>query len=199
MVGLPNQSKPFTRFSVVELDGHRVLRVESDRAYGNLLHPLSGTAPGHLSWRWRVDQPVQHADLYRRSGEDAALKVCASFDLPAERVPFLERQWVALMQLRSAEKFPLATLCYVWDTTLPDNTLVVSPFTHRIRSITQHGSGLGQWTSVTHDLSTDFLRAFGDESRSVPSLVGILVGADADNTASHSVGYLSDLVLDAAH
>ena len=40
VAGLPMQSKPFTRFGMVELDGKRVLRVDADRSYGNLVHPL---------------------------------------------------------------------------------------------------------------------------------------------------------------
>jgi hypothetical protein len=200
LVGLPQQSKPFTQFSLVDLDGRHVLRVEADHAYGNLVHPLPRvSANATLSWRWRVDQPVRGADLHKRSGEDSALKVCASFDLATDRVPFLERQWLALMQTRSSEKLPTATLCYVWDTTLPDRSLVVSPFTRRIRSVTLRGGELGQWSSHTQDLAADFMRAFGDEAPSVPPLIAVAVGADSDNTASHSVGYVADIHLNETH
>src|SRR5690349_18780136 len=40
VVGLPHQSKPYTRFSLVELDGRRALRIEARSSYGNLVHPL---------------------------------------------------------------------------------------------------------------------------------------------------------------
>ena len=40
VTGLPNQTKPFTRFSVVDLDGHKALKVEAESSYGNLVHPL---------------------------------------------------------------------------------------------------------------------------------------------------------------
>ena len=41
----------------------------------------------------------------------------------------------------------------------------------------------------------DFVRAFGDESKEVPPLIGVAVGADADNTGLHTVAYVSDVVL----
>lgn len=199
VVGLPHQSKPFTHFTRVDLEGQHVLRVDADHSYGNLVHALPSVPATTLSWRWRVDQPVRGADLHKRSGEDSALKVCASFGLPSDRVPFLERQWLALAQMRSTEKLPTATLCYLWDNTLPDRTLVVSPFTRRIRSITLRGSGtLGQWSNHTQDLAADFLRAFGDESQSVPRVIAVALGADSDNTASHSVGYVADIHLNDA-
>src|SRR2546427_5935826 len=58
VVGLPHQTKPFTRFSVVDLDAHRALRVEADASYGNLVHPLQlSTANAHLAWQWRGGGP----------------------------------------------------------------------------------------------------------------------------------------------
>src|SRR5437762_9986170 len=69
VVGLPHQTKPFTRFSVIDLDGHRALRVEAESSYGNLFHPLhQAVASGHLAWQWRVEEPIAQADLHERQG-----------------------------------------------------------------------------------------------------------------------------------
>jgi len=93
VVGLPMQKKPYTRFSLVDLDGRRALRVEADHSYGNLVHPLNLARPGaQLVWQWRVEQLIEGANLNTKEGDDTALKVCVMFDLPLERVPFVERQ-----------------------------------------------------------------------------------------------------------
>jgi hypothetical protein len=195
VTGMPHQRKPFTRFTVEDFDGRRTLRVESDHAYGNLAHPLHDLRAGTLAWSWRVDQPIVGADLTRKSGDDAALKVCAAFDMPIARVPFFERQLLRLVSTQTAEPVPAATLCYVLDTSsLPGNTLLHNAFTHRIRFIVVHASP-GQWSDERHDLAADFLRAFGDESSEVPPLAGIAIGADSDNTGSHSVAHLEALRL----
>jgi len=193
VVGLPRQSKPFTRFTVAEIDGQRALRVEADHAYGNLVHPLPLVAAGVLAWRWRVDEPIAGADLRRRGGDDTALKVCALFALPDSQLPFLERQWLRFAEARAGEHVPTATLCYVWDASaIPHDTVLHNAFTHRVRFIVVHGTPR-RWTEERHDLAADFLRAFGDEARTVPPLEGLLIGADSDNTRSHSVAWLDGL------
>jgi Protein of unknown function (DUF3047) len=194
VVGLPQQTKPLTRFSVVELDGKRVLRVEAERAYGNLVHPLKDVRAGTLAWRWRVDQPASGADLKRKSGDDVALKVCALFDMPMAQVPFVERQLLRIASSRAGEKLPTATLCYAWDNTLPQGTLLHNAFTHRVRYLVTRGTPK-QWNDEKHDLGADFQRAFGDEAQDVPPLTAIVIGADTDNTGSHSIGHIDALRL----
>jgi hypothetical protein len=193
--GLPQQRPAPTRFEVVaENDGTRVLRIEADRAYGTLVHPLSGVRAGTLAWRWRVDRPVDGADLRRKSGDDAALKVCALFDMPLARVPFVERQLLRLASARAGEALPTATLCYVWEPALPSGSLLHNAYTRRVRFITARHAA-GAWTTEQHDLARDFRRAFGEESDEVPPLTALLIGADTDNTGSHSLAWLDGLRL----
>ena len=197
--GLPRQQVPATRFDVVELDAERVLRVQAERSYGNLVHPLaSGTAATSLRWRWRVERPIRGGDLSRKDGDDVALRVCAMFDMPLSQVPLFERTLFRIAAGRSGEKLPTATLCYVWDAVLPTGTLVLNPYTRRVRSIVVRGLGtpLTTWMNERRSLGADFLRAFGDEATRVPALTAIAVAADSDNTGSHSVAYVDALQLD---
>jgi len=198
-VALPGDTVPATRFSLVELEGRRVLRVESAGGYANLVHPLDGAAAGAttLQWRWRLDQPLARADLRQREGDDAAMKVCVLFDLPLASVPFVERQLLRLARSRSAEPLPSATLCYVWDTSLPTGSLLPNAYTRRLRWLVLRGSGepLAAWREERRDLRADFLRAFGDEARQIPPISAVAVGADADNTGGQALGYVDALEL----
>ena len=199
VVGLPRQKKPLTRFSLVDVDGRRALRVEADESYGNLVHPLSAVPPtAHLAWSWRVDQAIAAADLRNKEGDDTALKVCVFFDLPLDRVPFIERQLLRLVRTQTPEPLPAATVCYVWDTRLAAGTLIDNAFTRRMRYIVlQSGSSpLHAWQRERRDVAADFARAFGAESPQPPPLVGVAVGADADNTHGHSIGLVADLLLE---
>ena len=117
------------------------------------------------------------------------------FDLPLSAVPFLERQLLRLAESRFGEPLPNATLCYVWDPSWPRGSVVANAYTKRVRFITLDGA-VGAWLSERHDLAADFLRAFGDESRELPPLRAILVGADADNTGGRSVGWIDELRLE---
>src|SRR5205085_11579184 len=115
VIGLAHQSRPFTGFSVVELAGHRALRVEAQSSYGNLVHPLHRALPSaHLAWEWRIDEMNPGVDLHERQGDDTTLKVCVMWDLPIDRVPFFERQLLRAARSNSDIELPAATVCYVW-------------------------------------------------------------------------------------
>lgn len=197
LVGLPGGKVPLARFDVTELDGARVLRVRSSASYGTLNHP-AGPAPGVLRWRWRIDEPVAGADLRRKDGDDAPLKLCAMFDLPLDSLGFMERSLMRLARARSAEPLPAATLCYLWDATLPAGTVLPNAYTARVRFMVldSGAAALGRWQRHERDLAADFQQAFGHESATVPPLVAIVIGADSDNTGGKSLAYLAELVLE---
>jgi hypothetical protein len=201
VVGLPKQRMALTRFALVDIDGRRALRVEAQDSYGNLVHPLElspPSAPLHLTWQWRVDRLVEAADLRTRAGDDTALKVCVFFDLPIGQVPFVERQLLRLARARSGEDLPSATVCYVWDNRLPVGSVLDNAYTRRVRYLVLR-SGLPaprQWSNERRDLGADFMRLFGDESPRLPAIVGIGIGADADNTHGDGLGHVAELRLE---
>jgi Protein of unknown function (DUF3047) len=197
--GLPNQKKPYTKFSMVDLEGKRALRIESQEAYGNLVHTLALDGPArHLAWKWRVDELIDAVDLRVKAGDDTAVKVCVFFDHPLEQIPFGERQLLRIARSQTTEPLPGATVCYVWDANLPVGTAIDNAFTRRMRYIVlQSGSAnLRQWKSERRDVAADFLKLFADESTKVPPITGVAVGADSDNTHSHSLAHVMDMVLE---
>ena len=198
VVGLPGQKKPYTRFSVVDVDGKRALRVDAEESYGNLVFPLQLDQKSlNLAWRWRVDQLNTAADLRVREGDDTTLKVCTLWDEPLELVPFVERQVLKLARTKTAEVIPAATVCYVWDAKLPAGTELPSPFTRRLRYVVLRSGERGhQWATERRDIAADFMRLFGDEVKDLPPLIGVAVGADSDNTHTKSVGHVAEVVLE---
>jgi Protein of unknown function (DUF3047) len=196
---LPKQTKPVTVFSITTIDGRRALRIESNESYGTLAHIMGADAPRArtLAWRWRVDQPITKADLHKRSGDDTAVKVCALYEIPADKIPVVDRAWLRAAQAASGTKMPSACVCYVWDSRLPVHTVLPNAFTRRVRYIVVRSgeSALATWTEERRDLDADFLHLFGDEVDTVPRLVAIAIGGDADNTRSHGLAYVADLEL----
>ncbi len=202
IIGLPGGKTPLSRLEVVPFNGsgERVLRLASDKSYGNALHELAGTMPGpgsSLRWRWRLEQPLTAADLKRKEGDDTALKVCLLFDMPLGKLGLVERNILRLARTISSEKLPTATLCYVWDHLSPVGSEFPNAFTHRLRFIVLDSGEkrLGQWITHERDIAADFQRAFGHETDVMPPLIAVVVGADSDNTQSTSLAYLSDIAL----
>jgi Protein of unknown function (DUF3047) len=199
VVKLPSQTKPVTRFEIATIDGGPALRIEADRSYGTLVHAMPPDAPHGrtLAWRWRVDQPLAQADLRERSGDDTAVKVCALYDEPMDKIPVLDRVWLKTARTARGGELPSATICYVWDPRLAVGTTLPNAFTSRVRYIVLRSgdSPLSTWVQEKRDLDADFLRLFGEEVDRVPRLVAIAIGGDADNTRSRSLAFVADLVL----
>jgi len=196
VVTLPTQKPPITRYTAERVQGRQVLRVEADASYGNLAYAVPGVdAPRRLTWRWHVPQPNADVDLRHKAGDDSPAKVCLSFDLPMSAVPFVERQLLRLARSRTGENLPAATLCWVWAGTEPHGTRLDNAYTRRVRYIVlRNGQDApGQWHSESRDVAADFLRAFGDESATVPPLTAVIVAGDADNTGGRSLAHVADL------
>lgn len=200
VVGVPGGKIPITRFSMHQQEGRVVVRVATNKSYGNLVHDLP-PAPSaqnlRLTWRWRLDEALAHADLSTKQGDDTPLKVCVLFDMPLENLGLFERSLLRLARANSTEKLPSATLCYVWDNHTSPETLLPNAYTNRVKVIVVNNgtNPLGQWFKHSRDIATDFHRAFGSESDSLPQVMAVLVGGDSDNTAGHSVGLVGDVQL----
>lgn len=193
---LPKQTKPVTKFSAETVDERAALRIDADKSYGNVVLdvPLA-SAPRRLRWSWRVQQPNPAVDLSKKAGDDSPAKVCLSFDVPLDKVPFVDRQVLGFARSQSGEALPTATLCWVWGGREPHGTFIDSPFTRRVRYIVLRNSSdaAGTWFDESRDVAADFVRAFGDESPQVPAVTAVVVGGDSDNTAAHSVAHVSGL------
>ena len=200
VIGLPERyAKPITQFEVVDLSGAKVLRIKADQSWGTLA--LGSTPPEPVSpqttlkWRWRLDQALPQADLSRKATEDAALKVCVSFDMHADSIPAGERTLFKLAQFFTRDKIPTATLCYVWAHKEAVGHAQASPVTNRVRYLVlaNASTALQTWHAQERNLHADFLKAFGHEVGMAPARTAIVLGADSDNTAAVSVGYIGDV------
>lgn len=212
VVGFPKQHTdlPITRFEAGQVDGQAAVQVNTEASYGTLVHTLPADPPvhpGRLRWRWRLDTPLtgglRAPDLRSKAGDDAALKVCVLFNQPLERMSFIERSLLRIARASSGEDLPGATLCYVWDSGRPAGLSGANPYTRRVRFISLQGQGapLGQWLSEERNVSKDFVTLFADElpdgrdtaRQALPTIRAVLIGADSDNTASRSSGWVADL------
>ena len=200
VVGLPERfAKPVTQFDIAELDGQQVLRVKADKSWGSVVHPTADMIKPSsiLKWRWRLDQALAKTDIHAKATEDSALKVCVSFDMPADNIPGGERALFKLAQFFTKEKIPTATLCYIWGGKESIGYEQASLFTARVRFVVlaNESTPLKAWQSKERNIYADFMKAFGQETVTVPALSAILLGADADNTLGSSVGFIGDVQL----
>lgn len=164
-------------FSVVELDGERVLRASSRDTGSILLTALRFNPDDYewISWRWRVDTFADGEDLATKRGSDAAARVYVYFDTPG--LPWQRRN-----------------IDYVWSDTLPVGTILPSAFSKASMIIVAESGRAhqGRWRHVVRDLEKDYKACFGEDP---PAALAVGLMTDSDNTNSASLAYFDDLVI----
>lgn len=190
-----------TRYAVTENDGRRAVRADADASYANVVHPLNaeiGSAP-ILHFAWRVDRFPEHSDLTSRAHDDVAAKVCVLFDVPLERLSLLDRTKIQLGRRLFDPQLPAATICYVWDRTLPTGRWIDNAYTDRVRMLVLRSGANGElsrWIDERRDLRADFMTAFPREAASgLPMVAALAFATDADNTKSKAAAWFGDMAL----
>jgi hypothetical protein len=188
-----------TRYAIAENDGRRAVRAEADASYANVVHPINadiGATP-ILRFGWRVDRFPSNSDLSTRKGDDVAAKVCVLFDVPLDRLSFVDRTKVQLGRRLFDRELPAATLCYVWDRTLSDGTWLDNAYTDRVRMLVLRSRAdgeQGRWFAERRDLRADFARAFPREAAAgLPKVAALAFASDADNTSSEALAWFDDM------
>lgn len=183
-----------TRYSLVDDDGQKVLRAESERSASlyatRFKSPIA--APSVFSWRWKTDALVAGADNRDKRREDASLRVIVAFDGDKTSLPEAEQKLMKRARMISGREPPYATLIYVWSEQVPLDTVIPSAHTGRVMMIVAASgtAGLGAWQTVQRDLAGDYRRAFAADSGPI---TGVGVMTDTDNTGTQASGDYADL------
>ena len=191
-----------TQYSVVTLDDQRVVKAEAEGSYANVVHPLNADINIRpiLRWSWRVERFPARSDLSVKAGDDLAAKVCVLFDLPLSRLAFFDRLKIELGRRLFKLDLPAATICYVWDRTLPPGTWLPNVYTDRVRMLVLRSAKVGdqgRWFDERRDLRVDFVRAFGTEADGgLPAVAAVAFATDADNTGDSALAYFGDITLE---
>ncbi len=166
-----------TAFSVEELDGVHVLKAHSKDAASILLAPFRFKPDRYpwLSWRWRVDQLLEHEDLRTKAGSDAAARVYVYFDTPG--LPWQKRN-----------------LDYVWSSVLPVGTRLPSAFadSSMVIVVDSGPEHLGTWRAVTRNIPEDYRRCFGQDP---PEVLAIGLVTDSDSTHTDATAYYDEILI----
>jgi hypothetical protein len=186
-----------TVYSLVQEDGHAVLRAVADRSaslYVALIKPATGV-PASIGWRWKTDALVPDADNRDKKREDAPLRVLVGFDGDKATLPEEEQKRFQRAKSLTGRDGPYATLMYIWSDHVPVNTVIPSAHTSQVKMlvVASGSKGLGQWQTMHRNLAADYKRAFGAAPGRV---LGVGVMTDTDNTGAQAVGEYSDIRFD---
>jgi hypothetical protein len=181
------------RFTVRAWDGVPALEVRSERAMSLLARPLTvdlARTPV-LCWRWRVDAPLQAADMTRREGDDYAARLYVSLSLPEADKGLALRTQLRLARAIWGPEVPDAAINYVWDNRQPVGTERPNAYTDRTTMVVLRSGGAeaGRWVSERRDLAADIARLRGPRAQPVQ----LAVTADTDNTGESARAGFAEL------
>lgn len=147
-----------------------------------------------LCWRWRIDAPLNSADMKTKAGDDYAARVYVALSIPPQNMSFVTRAKLKLGRAVFGDQIPDGALNYVWDNRYPVGTTMANAYTDLTRMIVVNSGAAkaGQWLMVRRDLSADIEQHFPHQA-AAPTLLA--VASDTDNTGEKAHAYFADFRL----
>ena len=146
---------PAYDFTVVEDAGHRALLMKSDNDHSTIAKKveLDLRATEIFRWDWKILRFPEGADLRRRATSDATGHLFVVWP----RFPALIRSRL---------------IGYVWDATLPADTVVRSRKSGTVTFIVVRSGPerLGQWVTEERNVANDYRRVFGETAPNASAL-----------------------------
>lgn len=174
---------PATQYHMRFWDGLNAIEAVADNSMALLARSVDVdlAATPILCWRWRVDAPLNNADMAIKAGDDYAARVYLSFKLASADLSLGTRMKLKLGRAIYGADVPDAALNYVWDNRYPVESSRWNAYTDRARMIVlQSGAEhAGKWVAERRDVQADFTAAFGGV---LPRPEALAVAADTDNT-----------------
>ncbi|HKO87194.1 MAG TPA: DUF3047 domain-containing protein [Burkholderiales bacterium] len=190
---LSNFKKP-TEYRIVRDGGRTVIKAKANASASGLIYGLSVDLKKHpyLTWRWKVAALIEDADNTRKSKEDSPVRLVVAFGGNMEKLSFDDRLFAQQFKMFTRRELPYATLMYIWENRVPENTVITNAHTGRIKMIVaETGSKrLGQWYTETRNVYEDYKRAFGEEP---PPVQWVAIMTDTDNTGGVADAYYGDI------
>lgn len=132
----------------------------------------------HLSWDWRVSQPVPATDLTQSDGDDREIAIHLWF--PDEDY---EGRSLSLVSFLGSGR----ALTYVWGGNARRGTRFANPHFSSSGSmivLRPGGQWATQWITESVDFAADYEKAFGEPPKRLP--IFLAVSTDTDDTETES-------------
>lgn len=147
---------PATQYRVLLWDGVAAVETIANASMALLARPLTINLKltPILCWRWRVETPLNTADMATKAGDDYAARVYVAFSLPSDVMALTTRFKLELARKIYGDHVPETALNYVWDNRYPIGSKRFNAYTDRTQMIVlQSGAqrvGSWLWKSATY-------------------------------------------------
>lgn len=164
-----------TQYTVVERDGHKVLRAQSRASASALFKKIriDLEKTPYLNWQWLVVNHLGNIDERQKDGDDYPARVYVIID-----------GGVFFWKTRA--------LNYVWSSNQPEGATWLNAYSDNARMIAlESGTALlGQWRAEKRNIRADLRKHFGEDLRYID---GIALMTDTDNSSGQARAYYRNL------
>jgi len=183
-----------TEYALVESGPGVVLEARADGSASGLYRRIRIDPARYpvVEWRWRILEPLAHADPRVPSREDSPARLVICFHGDVKRLDIGERNTLRFYRALTGELLPYAMLMYTWSSDAPVGTIAHSVHTDKIQMIVvENGGGrTGEWREFRRNVLEDYRRAFGEEPSDI---VAVGVMTDADHTPAKARTQYGDI------
>lgn len=170
------KGKTKTRYSIIETEGSKVLKAESNASASGLIYKYKYDLKEYpvLTWRWKVSNTIKKGDETKKAGDDYAARVYVIFP-----------HWIP----------PLTkSINYIWANKLPKGQHIPNPFYSKavMVAVESGNENVGKWIMERRNVYEDYKSIFGEEP---PLAGGIAIMTDTDNTGEAAIAYYDDLMI----
>jgi len=184
-----------TQYSIVHDESETAVRARAEAAASGLIRDIRIDPRAYpvITWRWKVANLIEHADVTRKDGDDYPARIYVIFRDDNEELGFWEKTKSFFFRLAHGVDPPTGALNYVWDTRAPVGTSLPNAYTARVHMIVvaSGAANLNRWMTIERDMVADFRAAFG---RDPPPIVGVAIMTDTDNTGESATAWYGDIV-----
>jgi hypothetical protein len=183
-----------TEYTLVQEGDQVVVQAVSDQSASGLVKEVTIDLKEYpvIEWQWKVENILQKGDVTQKSGDDYPARLYITFQYDKSKVGFFEKAKFETIKLLYGQYPPMAAINYIWASHASPGTMVPNPYTDRVYMfVTQSGrEKLNQWVTETQNVYEDYKRAFGEDP---PTISGIAIMTDTDNTQETAVAYFGDI------
>ena len=193
------RNKKQTDYQLVTEYGKTILHARAASASSGLMQQVnidSVTQPW-LSWRWKIGEQADAADVAAHETEDSPARIILGFDGDKDSLPFVDQVMFETARMVTGHDFPYATLMYVWDSKAPLGTVLSSGRSERIKKmvVANGPEEIGQWCNFSRNIVEDFQKAFGEKPG---HLIGVGVLTDTEMVGDIAEAWYGDIRLQVA-
>ena len=164
------RTKKRTHYELVTEQNRTILHARATSASSGLMQHVNIDAWNQpwLSWRWKIGEQADTADIAVHETEDSPARIILGFDGDKDSLPFVDQIMFETARVFTGYDFPYATLMYVWESKAPLGTVLPSGRSDRIKKmvVANCPDGVGQWRDFSpHAISSRIFKRHSVKNR----------------------------------